>query len=283
MTHWLDRIDPQPHHVWQRPWTKGTVEPPRVLCDHELVVVSRGCCVVELESVAHELAENDFIIIPPGVPHMTRAVGEVSRHCVHFDWVPIESPPPEPLWFFLPGTPPRGWERPPPAFVEAPRKGSFSSAVPVVSLFQSLGGFGNTRGVLSRNLCRATLLELLTRLLAPVESGEERQDKAGMLAYEIRGLLDEAKDAGAVNIRKLLKGGGYSYEHMSRLFTAKFGIPPLRYVIYSRMERAKLLLRDSRLTVAEVAYEVGYEDPAYFIRAFRKLTGMTPGAYAKSR
>ena len=47
-----------------------------------------------------------------------------------------------------------------------------------------------------------------------------------------------------------------------------------------RLEKAKELLKQSGLTVAEIAYAVGFEDPAYFGRVFRKQVGETPSAYA---
>ena len=48
------------------------------------------------------------------------------------------------------------------------------------------------------------------------------------------------------------------------------------------MENAEQLLRDTSLPVADVAASVGYESSEYFIRAFRKHTGMTPGAYRQN-
>jgi AraC family transcriptional regulator len=67
--------------------------------------------------------------------------------------------------------------------------------------------------------------------------------------------------------------------HFVRAFTRARGKTPLQYVIHQRMELAKVLLRTTRLPVAAVAVNVGYEDASRFGRHFRRHTGTTPGAY----
>jgi AraC family transcriptional regulator len=70
--------------------------------------------------------------------------------------------------------------------------------------------------------------------------------------------------------------------HFARVFKTTVGIPPHRYVSQRRMERAKILLSVSRLSVAEVAYRVGFDNKSHFIAQFRKATGTTPKAYRDS-
>jgi AraC family transcriptional regulator len=67
--------------------------------------------------------------------------------------------------------------------------------------------------------------------------------------------------------------------HFARAFTRAQGKTPLQYVIHHRMELAKVLLRTTRLPVAVVAANVGYEDTSRFGQHFRRHTGITPGAY----
>jgi AraC family transcriptional regulator len=65
--------------------------------------------------------------------------------------------------------------------------------------------------------------------------------------------------------------------HFARLFKNSTGLPPHRYIIARRVERAKELLRGGdRLPLAEVATEVGFADQGHFTRHFKRLVGVTP-------
>jgi two-component system response regulator YesN len=52
------------------------------------------------------------------------------------------------------------------------------------------------------------------------------------------------------------------------------------YLIQIRIEKAKHLIRETRKTIQEVAYEVGYTDPSYFSKAFKKVVGISPKEFA---
>ena len=67
--------------------------------------------------------------------------------------------------------------------------------------------------------------------------------------------------------------------HFARLFKQSTGVPPHRFVLGQRIERASVLLRDARLSIGEVASLVGFRRPSHFTTAFRRMTGSTPSAY----
>ncbi|HEX3134990.1 MAG TPA: AraC family transcriptional regulator, partial [Planctomycetota bacterium] len=67
-----------------------------------------------------------------------------------------------------------------------------------------------------------------------------------------------------------------SYEHCCRVFTATYGVPPLRYLTTVCIEQAKHLLRQPRAEVAVIARSVGYADAAYFSRVFKDQVGLSP-------
>ena len=67
--------------------------------------------------------------------------------------------------------------------------------------------------------------------------------------------------------------------HFSRMFRAKTGLPPHRYLAELRIERAKTLLLRGELSLAEVALACGFSDQSNFGRAFRKACGSTPAAF----
>lgn len=64
-------------------------------------------------------------------------------------------------------------------------------------------------------------------------------------------------------------------------FTQLVGMPPMRYLTNWRMQLAAQRLRDTRQTVAQIAFDVGYESEAAFTRAFRREMGQPPATWRK--
>lgn len=73
---------------------------------------------------------------------------------------------------------------------------------------------------------------------------------------------------------------GVTPQHLGRLFRRALGQPPLEYLVRLRLNRALQLLVDRPdLRIHEVGAAVGYPDPNYFIRLFRRREGRTPGQF----
>jgi AraC-like DNA-binding protein len=70
--------------------------------------------------------------------------------------------------------------------------------------------------------------------------------------------------------------------YFSNLFRQHFGIPPMKYVLQKRIEKAQILLCSTEKPVKNIAIETGFNDPCYFTRFFSKHTGMTPIQYRMS-
>jgi transcriptional regulator GlxA family with amidase domain len=67
----------------------------------------------------------------------------------------------------------------------------------------------------------------------------------------------------------------------SRRFNSATGHSPVQYLQRLRIEQAKKYLESSDTSVDEISWQVGYEDPAFFRRLFKRLTGMTPKDYRR--
>jgi AraC family transcriptional activator of pobA len=67
--------------------------------------------------------------------------------------------------------------------------------------------------------------------------------------------------------------------HLSRITRAATGLPPSRYIDALLFQEACRQLAYTRLNVTTIGYLLGFEDPAYFSRAFRRQTGMSPREY----
>jgi len=79
-------------------------------------------------------------------------------------------------------------------------------------------------------------------------------------------------------VRRLGRVSGVSAAHFARSFKEAFGIPPHRYLLTRRVERAMALLRDTDLPVTQIAFDTGWGSLGTFGRTFRDVTGESPGA-----
>jgi transcriptional regulator GlxA family with amidase domain len=80
------------------------------------------------------------------------------------------------------------------------------------------------------------------------------------------------------SVPRLAKVSGVSEAHFARSFKDAFGVPPHRYLLTRRIERAKALLRDTDLAITDIAFQTGWDSLGSFGRTFRDITGESPGA-----
>jgi len=79
-------------------------------------------------------------------------------------------------------------------------------------------------------------------------------------------------------IPRLAKVSGVSQAHFARSFKDAFGVPPHRYLLTRRIERAMALLRDTDLSITDIAFQTGWKSLGTFGRTFRDIMGEHPGA-----
>ena len=79
-------------------------------------------------------------------------------------------------------------------------------------------------------------------------------------------------------VPRLARVSGVSEAHFARSFKEAFGLPPHRYLLTRRIERASALLRDTDLPIIEIAFGTGWNSLGTFGRTFRDVTGESPSA-----
>ena len=80
-------------------------------------------------------------------------------------------------------------------------------------------------------------------------------------------------------VERLASVSGVSKAHFARSFKAAFGVPPHRYLLTRRIERAKALLRDTDAPIIEIAFQTGWNSLGTFGRVFRDVTGESPSEF----
>jgi len=83
----------------------------------------------------------------------------------------------------------------------------------------------------------------------------------------------------SLSLGELANQAGLSPSRYSALFKARTGVSPVEHHIALRVQAACRLLVTTSLSVKEISYEIGYEDPFYFSRLFVKIMGVSPTTY----
>ena len=83
-------------------------------------------------------------------------------------------------------------------------------------------------------------------------------------------------------VTAMVERTGLPERTIKRRFAKATGVSPLDYVHNLRIEEAKQMLESSETPIEEIAAEVGYQEPGFFRRLFKRRVGITPGAYRKA-
>lgn len=114
--------------------------------------------------------------------------------------------------------------------------------------------------------------------VSSVSEGPARQDPALLRRLlRARDRIDAASHEDWP-VPRLARVSGVSAAHFARSFKQAFGLPPHRYLLTRRIERAMTLLRETELSITEIAFQTGWASLGSFGRIFRDITGTTPGA-----
>ena len=82
-----------------------------------------------------------------------------------------------------------------------------------------------------------------------------------------------------ISVDDIAKAVGVSRSHLYRVFMANVGQSPIDYLTDYRISEACYLLKNSHLSIAEIAVSVGFFDQFYFSRVFKKVKGVPPSRY----
>lgn len=132
-------------------------------------------------------------------------------------------------------------------------------------------------------LVDAALLTLCSRLVALSRTKPLRATPGGLAPWQLRracGYMTDNLDS-EIGLAELGVLVGLSPSHFCTAFRQSTGLPPHAWLTAARMERAKALLADPRLSLTEVAQTVGYGGQSAFGAAFRRATGASPRAWRR--
>ncbi|MCK9860178.1 response regulator [Paenibacillus sp. ATY16] len=132
-------------------------------------------------------------------------------------------------------------------------------------------------GRLSLELCRSELINGLTAFAALTGAGGNKEHS---IMRDIARYMEQNYNR-EVTLQDISERFYLSREYISRRFKQEMGENVFDYLGRIRVEKAKLLLQNPNLKIAQIAEMVGYDDDKYFSKVFKKFEGQSPNQYRK--
>lgn len=242
--------------------------------------VVRGGGAVRLDGRTWPLRTGDVFLVGPGE---VVDLSDVGEH-------------PAQMWtaYFPPGAVDpgalRSWRSHPLLFpfVRGPAAGAQRLPVPASDRAALLGRFTaldrelreEREGWTEAVLAHLTLLLVdVARLAADVPGGLRLRDEP--VLAEVFDVVEE-RFAGPLSLRDVAAAVGLTPGYLTTVVRRRTGRTVQQWITQRRMAEARTLLERTDLTVATVGARVGYRDPGYFIRTFRRVHGMAPQAWRRA-
>lgn len=86
-----------------------------------------------------------------------------------------------------------------------------------------------------------------------------------------------------ISLAEIAKVTKLSQSQFVRAFRDSTGLPPYRYILRSRVQRAEQMLATTKLSNCEIATNVSFVDQSHFTKAFRRFVGATPKRWREDR
>jgi AraC-like DNA-binding protein len=134
----------------------------------------------------------------------------------------------------------------------------------------------------SQQLCMSYLLQLLSsfaRHSDEIRNGNKTLE-AGKLEHTIKVMNEEFQKEHEMDYYARMSD--LTIFQFIRNFKKQTNYSPAKYIEKLRIAKAKELLRDSSLSITEISAIVGYKDPFYFSKVFKKASGMTPSEFRRT-
>jgi len=144
---------------------------------------------------------------------------------------------------------------------------------------------GNLAWRLATESAVVTLGVALLRAKARLERTPGRASVERACDWRVRRVMErmEAEIESDVGLRELASGVGLSPSHLSAVFVAAAGVPPRRWLLCRRVERARELLTRTRRSITDIALSCGFSSSQHFATVFKGQEGCTPTEFRNGR
>ncbi len=235
---------------------------------HELYYLVSGSVTFWVEDKIFELVPGNMIFVPKGLPHQTHYNGasNIERYLLIIDddmigndyMKYIKSLSEEKIIRLLP-----------------------ASQHKIRSIYDKIEQEYTSPKVNSKEFKKLYLREILLSIdRYKITNTENQLSSTLVMIQEIINFINDNYNQD-ITVELLAKKYSLSKGYLSRQFKKYTGLPPIEYISLIKIQNAqRLLSSNTNKSITEIALECGYNNSAYFTRAFKKITGTTPKKYS---
>jgi len=275
---------PSIHYAQAQTLPQGKLQLRR-LYDCELLYVSEGVAATEMNNAQYILNKGDLIFLAPGCYHRNQIISEHASFIgIHFSFVEDSDILSEDdmvvneqhvvqskftsEYYYSP-------------FDALSIQPVYKPNQACKQLLYTLVEEFNQRAPGYELICKGYMLTILTllfrtQLLRRLEHNSVHSTALKQIIQNIQ----EQPHLSWTN-RVLAKRLNVSEDYMSKLFKQIIGMTPSKYIEAARLQLARQLLRESKLSIEVIGQKVGYVDAHYFSRIFKRVEGISPTEYRK--
>ncbi len=253
---------------WHRGWRVDRIVPKHWHEEIHVVLIEGGDGELFYQGAWHPTPSGSLFLMPPGEVHANRAKG--NQGCsyrtlnVHTDLLREASTQ-------LTGRSVH------PAF----RHQVFHQPHLASRLSRAHQALEDSTTLLEReSLLLAALVRLIEGCAERIPGFPARLRRERLAVRRVRDFLS-AHYVENISLGQIARLAGLSPYHLNRVFAAELGLPPHAFQAQQRVVRARALLRLGR-PLADVAAETGFADQSHLTRTFKRVVGVTPGAYQRA-
>ncbi|HHV96130.1 MAG TPA: AraC family transcriptional regulator [Clostridiaceae bacterium] len=259
----------------------------RIIFDYELLYLEKGNLLVEIEDKKYKLSPGDILLFRPNKEHgfVTMGEGETWMPHIHFDVLYYDDFEDVRINFKTLdkcSATEKSWIRPDVlgnGYLDIPDIIKIKNHKNVLKLLKNIIYYFERKNPYSIIAQKSLVLEILYEIIQGLNAGEN--DNIMKHYKDLDQAVSYITEHYHENIRveELAKICCLSVHHFERLFKRRYWINPSKYITMYRIEKAKEMMLYSKMSISEIAEQVGYSNIHSFSKAFKKLEGMCPSEY----
>ncbi len=262
------RVGPYTHyppHQDSHPRPFKSVAVGRTLSEYQLIYITRGRGIFQSDAQTRVVVPGSILLVLPGVRHFYKPQLDVGWTEY---WVGFKGPYADTLR----------------------EQGLLSPEKPlhavglhnrILSIYSQIFELVRSQQPLYQARAASLVVTLIAEILAPERTAAPHADSEQLLE-KARSLM--AEDLyGAVNLAAIAETLGISGAQLNSVFKSFTSMTPYQYYISVKIQKAKEMLENGGLSIREVASRLGFSDPYYFSRLFRRKVGLPPSRWNAQR